>query len=159
MDRVHRILQNKKYKEHIEKIENLEKTRIYCKHHITHFMDVARIAYILNLEEKSSIDKEIIYATALLHDIGRWVEYERGTDHALASKELAYEILKDCGFNNEESIVICQAIGHHRMQENHPTTLSWYLYRADKLSRPCISCESIGTCRKFNNGKAPVVVY
>ncbi|WP_303859899.1 HD domain-containing protein [Alkalibaculum bacchi] len=158
-DRVNKILRNKKYKEYLKRIEGLEKTRIYCKHHIVHFMDVARIAYILNLEEESGIDKEKIYVTALLHDIGRWVEYEKGIDHALASKELAYEILKDCGFTYEETVVICQAIGHHRIKENHPTTLSRYLYQADKLSRPCTSCESIGTCKKFNKGEVPVVVY
>lgn len=159
MKRVNRILQNETYKEYLEKIKNLEKDRIYCKHEMTHLMDVARIAYILNLEEKSDIDKEMIYATALLHDIGRWVEYESGTDHALASKELSYEILKNCGFNDAESAVICQAIGHHRIKENHPTTLSWYLYQADKLSRPCISCKSIDTCKKYANGEIPIVLY
>lgn len=159
VERLNKILQNKRYKEHLERVKSLEKTRIYCKHEMTHFMDVARIAYILNLEEKSGIDKEIIYATALLHDIGRWVEYERGIDHALASKELACDILKDCGFKEEERIIICQAIGRHRIKENHPSTLSYYLYQADKLSRPCISCESIASCKKFANDEIALVAY
>ncbi|RBP67346.1 putative nucleotidyltransferase with HDIG domain [Alkalibaculum bacchi] len=159
MNRVDKILQNKKYKEHLERIENLEMMRVYCKHHMTHFMDVARIAYILNLEEESGIDKEMIYATALLHDIGRWKEYESGIDHALASQELSVEILQDCGFHKEEIKEIGDAIAHHRIKDNHPTVLSQYLYRADKLSRSCYSCKSIKACKKFANEEVPIFLY
>jgi len=159
MDRVNKIIQHEKFIEYVDKIQNLEKTRIYCRHEMSHFVDVARIAYILSLEENSNISKEILYATALLHDIGRWVEYESGTDHALASKELALEILQDCAFSEKEITAIRDAIGHHRIKENHSTSLSQYLYNADKLSRPCISCKSITTCKRFADGEVAVVEY
>ena len=37
-----------------------EKSRIFCKHDLQHSLDVARIAYILNLEADLKIEKEII---------------------------------------------------------------------------------------------------
>lgn len=79
-----------------------------------HLLDVCRISWILNLEEGLLIDKERIYAAALLHDIGRWVEYETGQDHAMASGELAEDILDRCGFSGNEKADIIEAIKSHR---------------------------------------------
>ena len=36
-----------------------------------HFLDVARLAWIAGLEQGLGLDKEIVYAAALLHDIGK----------------------------------------------------------------------------------------
>ncbi|MGI6684337.1 MAG: HD domain-containing protein [Bacillota bacterium] len=64
--------------------EQQEINREFCCHQMQHALDVARIYYILFLEKyqdgissdlkNMSVDqtKELIYATALLHDIGRW---------------------------------------------------------------------------------------
>ena len=41
-----------------------------------HLLDVARLAWIFNLEANQEISKERIYAAALLHDIGRHIQYE-----------------------------------------------------------------------------------
>ena len=71
MNRVDLILEHPKYQEYLDKIKQAEEKRIFCLHNMNHFLDVARIAYIMNLEEELGIAKEIIYATALLHDIGR----------------------------------------------------------------------------------------
>ena len=120
MERVNKILVHHKFIEYIDRIARLEESRVFCKHEITHLIDVARISYILSLEKKYDLGKEIIYACALLHDIGRWKEYEEGIDHAIASKELAVDILQDCGFKQEEINLICSAIGHHRIKDNHP---------------------------------------
>ena len=85
MIRVNKIIENKMYWEHLDKIEVYEKDREFCRHNIGHFLDVCRIAWILNLEGNLALSKEVIYATGLLHDIGRWLQYENGEDHALAS--------------------------------------------------------------------------
>ena len=60
-------------------------TRIFCGHDMAHFLDVARLAYLFNLEENLKLEKEEIYTAALLHDVGRFVQYEDGTPHQLAS--------------------------------------------------------------------------
>lgn len=159
MERVNKILVHHKFIEYLHRIARLEESRIFCKHEISHLIDVARISYILSLEKKSHLSKEIIYACALLHDIGRWKEYEEGIDHAIASKELAVDILQDCDFKQEEINLICPAIGHHRIKDNHPSILSECLYDGDKRSRPCFSCASIDQCKKFSNGEIPKLIY
>ena len=63
------------------------------------------------------------------------------------SKELAPAILADCGFNQAEIGIIAEAIGNHRNKEMEAKkSLSGYLYRADKKSRPCFGCRAEGAC-------------
>lgn len=68
MERIKNIIENKKYIKCLKKNEREEKNRIYCKHQIEHFVDTARIAYIVSLEKNLNINKEYIYAAALLHE-------------------------------------------------------------------------------------------
>ena len=74
MERVNRILKNHTYQDCLQQIYRLEAGRIFCGHDMTHFLDVARLAYIFNLEENLQIEKERIYAAALLHDVGRHIQ-------------------------------------------------------------------------------------
>ena len=75
MHRINCITQNQKFKEYIRKNELQEIDRKFCHHDMEHFLDVARIAYIKVLESNLKIEKYIIYATALLHDIGSIIIY------------------------------------------------------------------------------------
>lgn len=154
MERVNKILKNKKHIEYMEKIFEFEKNRIFCKHGYNHIFDVARIAYILNLENDYNLDKELIYITSLLHDIGRWKEYEDGSDHAEVSAILSKNILTDVNFSSEEIDLIQVAIREHRKKGNASNELSKILYSADKLSRECYRCKSIDKCKKFPNRKS-----
>ena len=52
MDRVNDILANEKYKMHLAKIKAAEEDRLFCCHNMSHFLDVARIAMQLNLQEE-----------------------------------------------------------------------------------------------------------
>ncbi|WP_128609458.1 HD domain-containing protein, partial [Clostridium haemolyticum] len=52
--------------------------------------------YIINLENKLSFNKDVIYACGLLHDVGRWQQYEESIPHEIASANLSEEILKEC---------------------------------------------------------------
>ena len=81
MERVNRILEHDGYQECLRKNETAEKDRRFCRHDMAHFLDVARIAWILNLQEEAGAEQELIYAAALLHDCGRWRQYEDGTPH------------------------------------------------------------------------------
>ncbi|MGN0131146.1 MAG: HD domain-containing protein [Lachnospiraceae bacterium] len=142
MKRVQKILQHPLYKKYVQRIAECEKEREFCGHDMVHFLDVARIAMLLNLEEnKKPIRKDWIYGAALLHDIGRFVQYADGTDHAKASAELAPEILRDCGYSREETEIITEAIANHRNKKiKDGSDLKGILYRADKASRPCYGC-------------------
>jgi len=147
MERVNLILQNPFYNECIQKIGDWEKDRRFCGHDTNHLLHVARIAMLLNLELQLGIEKEWIYAAALLHDIGRFVQYEDGTDHAIAGALLAGQILTDAGFGEKESEQIIDAITHHRdISVAKEKSLRGILYRADKLSRDCYFCQVREEC-------------
>ena len=101
MERVNRILQHEAFKWHMRENEEAEKERIFCHHDMVHFLDVARIAMILNLQEGVGISQGVIYGAALLHDIGRHEQYKDGTPHETASARIAPDILADCGYGRE----------------------------------------------------------
>lgn len=145
MERVNNILNNSKYKEYLNKNTYCEKDRIFCKHNLEHFLDVARIARIMVLEENLNISKEIIYSTALLHDIGRWIEYEGGESHEKASYKLSGEILNQCGFNDKEKEIILDGILNHR--NNNSEGFNKVMYLADKKSRACFLCNAEKLCK------------
>ena len=119
---------------------------------------IMEVNTILNLEENLGIEKETIYAMGLLHDIGRWMEYEKGIDHAIASSTLAGKILIKCGFSKENIDEILKAIEGHRKNENF-SILGELLYNADKLSRNCVSCKARSTCKRFRNHENPFLQY
>ena len=153
MDRINAILNDKEYKEYLGKIKAWEKKRNFCKHNMKHFMDVARIAYMLTLENNMRVNKEIIYAIGLLHDIGRFVQYEDKTPHEKASAILAPNILNRCDFNAEEQKLILSCIINHRNKENKQGSLEEVIYKADKLSRPCYDCKYESDCNWDKNKK------
>ena len=78
MDRVNAILNHKTYRKYYDQIEKIEKDRIFCRHQMPHLLDVARIAYITNLERNLGYDREVIYAAAILHDIGKSFSMKSG---------------------------------------------------------------------------------
>ena len=112
-----------------------------------HFLDVARIMYIMSLENTLDIPKYIIYATALLHDIGRGQEYENGTPHHTSSGIIAENILQQCSYETEEINKILEAIRGHRRDTEKLNSLSHILYKADKLSRNCAKCNATDNCK------------
>lgn len=92
-----------------------------------------------------NISKEIIYSTALLHDIGRWIEYEGGESHEKASYKLSGEILNQCGFNDKEKEIILDGILNHR--NNNSEGFNKVMYLADKKSRACFLCNAEKLCK------------
>lgn len=153
MERIDKILNHDLFLYHLHANEAAEAQRRFCRHSIVHFLDVARIGMIINLEENLGVDKEWIYAAALLHDVGKHMQYEDGTPHEIASGEIAPKILHECGFDDKETGVIIEAILSHRdgtaAQEKN---LKGILYRADKASRACFACDAEGECN-WKDGK------
>lgn len=147
MDRIDRILKHETLLYHLNEIRKREVDRKFDKHDLSHLLDVARIGEIINLESSLGLEREIIYAAALLHDIGRDIEYDCGTLHDLASAEIAPQILKDCGFNDSETDLIVDAIRNHGdASVSKENSLRGVLYRADKASRTCFECDVVQEC-------------
>ena len=146
MKRVNEILSHPLFLEHMAENCKSETDRQFCKHDLTHALDVARIAYIHNLEAELGFPKEQIYAAALLHDITKWKQHIDGTPHNESALQSAGQILADCGFSQAEIGAICEAIFHHRTPVADSKSLPYLLYFADKLSRPCYACTASDAC-------------
>lgn len=146
MKETNKILKSKIYRDYLSELEDLERDRFFCRHNYEHFISVARICYILKLEEGVAVDKDMIYATALLHDLGRVLEIREGIDHAIGSVDLAREILKLTDFSLEEKNRILSCIGYHRTKGKAEDEFFNIFYRADKLSRPCFRCPAYDEC-------------
>lgn len=144
MKNVNIILNHPKYKALLEELNHLEKNRKFCTHTLEHFLDVARISYITVLEEGLNYSKEMIYSIALLHDIGRVLEYNNGVDHHEGSTIIAEELLQDTSFNREEKALIIKSIKEHRKESEDE--LSKIIYKSDKLSRNCFNCKAYKDC-------------
>ncbi|WP_294387767.1 HD domain-containing protein [uncultured Clostridium sp.] len=157
MENVNIILNNKKYKQALKKIEEYEKDREFCNHTIEHFMDVSRIAYIMILEENLNVSKEIVYAIGLLHDIGRVKQYEEGIHHDIASVEISREILKETSFTKNEINIILNGIANHRKESDNK--LEEIIYKADKLSRQCFNCKAEKECYWSSEKKNFKITY
>lgn len=160
MIRIDKIIANQIFLECMEKLADLEKNREFCRHDWSHAMDVARIAYIINLEHKMGFSKEIIYASALLHDLGRVRQYEEGIPHEQTGVKLAEQILSESGFEQEEIRIITLAIsGHSNKQNIIENSLPDILFQADKKSRLCFSCQAAGQCNWLETKKNVTIIY
>lgn len=159
-DRIQQILMHPAYQRYLAANRKMEADRRFCRHDMGHFLDVARIARIINLEEGFGTTTELIYAAALLHDIGRYLQYQNGTPHEIASARLAPEILRDCGFSEKEAEEILAAILSHRDESvAGEVSLRGLLYRADKASRACFACSAEQECNWKDGRKNLRIVY
>jgi len=159
MARVNQLLDHEDYISYMEKIDVLEKERLFCKHGFEHGLNVARIAYAYLLEKgELPFPKESVYASALLHDIGRWIEYGTGEDHAEASARLALPLLEACHFGLDEINVILQGIREHRRDpEDDLTRLGAALALADDWARDCRRCSGQALCNKYHQSMNQVM--
>lgn len=166
MERVGKILRSPQYKAYADRINRFEETRRFCHHDRNHCWETARTAYILYLTGEVSCPeleafsaeavREMIYAAAFLHDIGRFREYENeALDHGEEGAVLARPLLAEAGFSDAESKLIRKAIAHHRRKGDAGFDL--LLFRADKESRPCYDCPVLAECKKFSPDIQPVI--
>lgn len=149
MKEIEAIRQHSLYTEYYEKLKHAEKDRVFCCHQMEHLLDVARIAYITSLEQNLGLRKEVIYAAALLHDIGKYRQYTEGIPHEKASAEIAEVILEELpenAFTKEEKTSILRAILGHRKEREDMEVLERLIYNSDKHSRKCFACEVQEEC-------------
>lgn len=159
MERTDRIRNNPIFKAEMDRICRMERDRRYCGHGFGHLMDVARVGWILNLENNYGLEKEIVYAAALLHDIGKGRQYEFGMPHHLAGAEIAGQILKDSGFTKNETEQILNAIRSHRKPTDSDDPLVTILYLADKKTRLCFACDAEEDCNWSAEKKNMKLIY
>lgn len=147
MKRIDIILNSQLFKDELMKIETSEKERKFCCHGMTHLCDVARIAYIICLEEKIIYPKDVIYAAAILHDLGRSKQLKNGENHRSAGIKDITKILENAGFNKNEIKEITNAIlNHGNCPIQGDRSLDAVLYYADKKSRNCFMCKADAEC-------------
>ena len=96
------------------------------------------------------LEKEVIYAAAVLHDIGKYAQYEDGTPHEQSGEKIASEILdslpEEAAFSEEEKCMILTAIRGHRKLRADAEPLERLLYTSDKASRMCFACPAEDEC-------------
>jgi uncharacterized protein len=159
VERFQKIVWHEKYKETYERLQELEKDRIFCGHNMEHFLSVARITYLMVMERNLDISKDIIYATAFLHDLGRADQYEKGISHEEAGAVLAQEILADCGYDERERKIMVDTILEHRALGENEDSFAAIFYRADKISRDCIHCKAKQDCYWPEEKKNSTYIY
>lgn len=170
MERVNWLIRQPLYISSYQQLRELEKDRIFCCHQMNHLLDVARIAYIRNLENNLGIAKPVIYAAALLHDIGKAKQYTDSIPHEIAGAEIAESLLAsmpaELSFTAEEQTCILTAIRNHRkppkdhiaftkdmsvssdsLSDNMDSDiLVRLIYESDKASRNCFCCPANTHC-------------
>lgn len=160
MDRFYKVLKDPDYIKYSELNKELEIDRIFCKHSFEHSLDVARILYILVLEEKCEISKDLVYATAFLHDLGRYAQYKGNVSHHSAGADIAKDILARCEYSEAENEMICDAIlAHHTYEKDGKNVLKPLLYKADKQSRQCFNCKAYDECYWEDEQKNNNIIY
>ena len=158
MERVNRIWNHTYYRQCLDKISALEADREFCRHTPEHFLDVARLTWIFAMEEGLDIERGLVYAAALLHDIGRFRQYEDGTPHDVAGVEIAERLLPECGYTEQVTSVIVDMIASHR-KKGSGKDIDGLFYRADKMSRSCFLCLAERECNWPAEKKNMVIRY
>jgi len=161
MDRINQILCHPLFIKYMNKNADMELDRIFCKHNLEHVLEVARIADILTNRMEFTVENrargdvnDLIAAAALLHDIGRHVQYETGEKHGIVSARLAPTILEACGYTAAEIETIVDAIRTHSDKKLiNDKSLNGILAKADMLSRNCSACKAKDKCNWSEEAK------
>lgn len=163
LKRIELIKEDPYYRECLSLNGDREMDRPFCRHDFKHMLLVSQISYKIitqintlggfaraeNIGEAAAA-LEVIYAAGLLHDMGRWRQYDTGDDHALAGSGMALPVLERAGFVLKEIEVITRAIREHRKAGYGSSYLGRVLCLADDLSRPCGSCGARLECYKYD---------
>lgn len=160
MEKYQKILEHKKFNKYLNQIEKWEVCREFCCHGLEHLLDVARIAYIMNLERNLGFSKDVIYGAGLLHDLGKVKQYKKKIPHEITGSKKCVKILAECGYEENEIEMIKTAILYHRRGDDpEKNPLSQILYEADKVSRLCMKCEAHKECNWTKEEKNSYLVY
>lgn len=132
----------------IEKIERFMLENIGdSAHDIQHIYRVLNYSKII-MKDYVEADEKIVIASAILHDIGRKIQFENPSKcHAIEGGNIAYEFLKGLGWNELDCNHVKECIITHRYRtDNKPKTIeAKIIFDADKLDVTGV----IGIARTF----------
>lgn len=98
---------------------------------------IYRVLYsALDIASHYDIDKDVLIAASLLHDIGRQAQFcNPKLDHAIAGADMAYDYLQKIGWEECTANHVKACISTHRYRSNNPpeSIEAKILYDADKL--------------------------
>lgn len=102
-------------------------------HTLDHTMRVFSLC--LRLSEGLQVNRRVLEAASLLHDIGRPQEISTGISHSIVSGQMSRGILTETGYSEREIEQVVAAIRTHRFSEGiEPTSLEGeILSDADKI--------------------------
>jgi len=114
-------------------------------HDFSHTQRVLNLC--MHIGEEEGADTQILYAAALLHDIGREQGDANGLCHAEVSAKMARPILEKAGFPPEKIEPVIHCIATHRFRGDAiPFSLeAKILFDCDKLD----AIGAIGICRAY----------
>lgn len=164
MDRIEKLKADPLYLECLSNNGLRERDREFCRHDDQHMLLVSQISCQIISETAGFAGfarreglpgpeeaAEVVRAAGLLHDMGRWKQYDSGENHAPAGARLARGVLKRAGFSPAEIRIITRAILEHRRAGPGASCLGRVLCLADDLSRPCGSCGARSGCYKYEH--------
>ncbi|MFZ5642708.1 MAG: HD domain-containing protein [Bacillota bacterium] len=162
MDRLEIIKEDPFYLECLLLNGERERDRLFCRHDYRHMLIVSQISFKIINDTGQKVEfirfeglagpreaMEVIYAAGLLHDIGRWRQYDSGEDHAIAGSKMARAVLERARFSEKEIELITRAIREHRRAAPGQSLLGRVICLADDLSRPCTTCKARLDCYKY----------
>jgi len=98
---------------------------------------IYRVLYhALEISESYELDKDIIIAAALLHDIGREAQFKDASiDHASEGARMAYDYLIALGWSVDQASHVRACVLTHRFRSDNPpkTIEAKVIFDADKL--------------------------
>jgi uncharacterized protein len=98
---------------------------------------VYRVLYLaLDISKEFNVDKDVLIAVALMHDIGRDAQFKNPEcDHAIVGADMAYDYLSDIGWNENKAAHVKACIATHRFRNSSPpeSIEAKILFDADKL--------------------------
>ncbi|HUH78508.1 MAG TPA: HD domain-containing protein [Methanoregula sp.] len=114
-------------------------------HGMDHTDRVTRLCTVIGSEELA--DMGVLIPAAILHDIARSAEEERGVPHEAEGARMAEEYLRSAGYNEASIPAISHAIRAHRFRstEKPETPEARILSDADKLD----ALGAVGIARTF----------
>lgn len=146
MDQKNKIMSHPLFIKCYDNIKKYEYDREFCLHDSTHLLEVVRIMKCINIKEELGYPLSWIYGAGLLHDIGKFIQYESGIPHQIAGLDIAQKILLDCSYKEEEIEEILRAIKEHSGWIKRDG-FSELLRMSDKLSRRCFECKASMKCK------------
>jgi uncharacterized protein len=98
---------------------------------------IYRVLYFaLDVANEFNIDKDVLIAASLMHDIGRDAQFKnQKCDHAIVGAYMAYNYLLEIGWDEIKAAHVRDCIATHRFRNSNPpeSIEAKILFEADKL--------------------------